>query len=93
MGKYNSVLQQWHDFCGREETNYLLPDVISVQKFFTELYEKGCEYNSITLACSARTSVVLSDQPHIKCFIKWVYHLRPQKPKLFSIWDIGTGDK
>ena len=26
-GRYNSVLQQCHDFCGMEETNYLLPDV------------------------------------------------------------------
>ena len=40
-GKYNSVLQQWQNFCGRKETNYLLPDVTSVLKFFTELYEKA----------------------------------------------------
>ena len=47
------VLQQWHDFCGRKETNFLIPDVTLVLKFFTELYEKGCQYSSITLACSA----------------------------------------
>ena len=93
-GRYNSVLQQWHDFCGREETNYLLPDVTSVLKFFTELYEKGCQYSSITLARSALASVVtlrgyatLSDHPLIKRFIKGVFHLRPPKPKYSSIWD------
>ena len=52
-GEDTTVLQQWHDFHGREETNYLLPDVTSELKFFTELYEKGCQYSSITLACSA----------------------------------------
>ena len=90
-GRYNSVLQQWHDFCGREETNYLLPDVTSVLKFFTELYGKGCQYSSITLAHSALASVVilrgyatLSDHPLIKCFIKGVFHLRPPKPKYSS---------
>ena len=93
-GRYNSVLQQWHDFCGREETNYLLPDVTSVLKFFTELYEKGCQYSSITLARSALASVVtlrgyatLSDHPLIKRFIKGVFHLKQPKPKYSSIWD------
>ena len=93
-GRYNSVVQQWHDFCGREETNYLLPDVTSVLKFFTELYEKGCQYSSITLARSALASVVtlrgyatLSDHPLIKRFIKGVFHLRLPKPKHSSIWD------
>ena len=93
-GRYNSVLQQWRDFCGMEGTNYLLPDVTSVLKFFTELYEKGCQYSSITLAHSALASVVtlrgyatLSDHPLIKCFIKGVFHLRPPKPKYSSIWD------
>ena len=88
------MLQQWHDFCGREETNYLLPDVNSVLKFFTELYEKGSQYSSITLACSALASVVtlrgyatLSYHPLIKRFIKGVFHLRPPKPKYSSIWD------
>ena len=63
-------------------------------KFFTELYEKGCQYSSITLARSALASVVtlrgyttLSDHPLIKRFIKGVYHLRPPKPKYSSIWD------
>ena len=93
-GRYNSVLQQWHDFCGREVTNYLLPDVTSVLKFFTELYEKGCQYSSITLARSALESVVtlrgyatLSDHPLIKRFIKGVFHLRPPKPEYSAIWD------
>ena len=93
-GRYNTVLQQWHDFCGREQTNYLLPNVTSVLKFFAELYEKGCQYSSITLAHSALASVVtlrgyttLSDHPLIKRFIKGVYHLRPLKPKYSSIWD------
>ena len=93
-GRYNSVLRQWHDFCGREETNYLLPDVITVLKFFTALYEKGCQYSSITLGCSALASVAtlrgyatLSDHPLIKHFIKEVFHLRPPKPKYSSIWD------
>ena len=88
------LLQQWHDFCGREETNYLLPDVTSVLKFFTELYEKGCQYSSITLARSALASVVtvrgyttLSEHPLIKRFIKGVFYLRPPKPKYSSIWD------
>ena len=67
------MLQQWHDFCGREETNYLLPDVTLVLKFFTELYEKGSQYSSITLARSALASAVtlreyatLSHHPLIK---------------------------
>ena len=88
------MLQQWHDFCGKEQTNYLLLDVTSVLKFFTELYEKGCQCGSITLARSVLASVVtlrgyttLSDHPLIKRFIKGVYHLRPPKPKYFSIWD------
>ena len=89
------MLQQWHDFCGREETNYLLPDVTSVLKFFTELYEKGCQYSSITLAHSALASVVTlrgyaisSDNLLIKRFIKeMVFHLRPPKPKYSSFWD------
>ena len=66
----------------------------SVLKFFTELYEKGCQYSSITLARSALASVVtlrgyatLSDHPLIKRFIKGVFHLRPPKPKYSSIWD------
>ena len=89
-GRYNSVLQQWNDFCGREETNYLLPDATSVPKFFTELYEKGCQYSSIALARSAlafgvtvRGYATLSDHP----LIKGVFHLRPPKPKYSSIWD------
>ena len=93
-GRYNTALQQWHDFCAREQTNYLLPDVTSVLKFFTELYEKGCQYSSITLARSALASLVtlrgytaLSEHPLIKRFIKGVYHLRPPKPKYSSIWD------
>ena len=57
-GRYNTVLQQWHDFCGREQTNYLLPDMTSVLKFFTEIYEKDFLYSSITLARSALASVV-----------------------------------
>ena len=88
------MLQQWHDFCGREQTNYLLPDVTSVLKFFTELYEKSCQYSSITPAHSALASVVtlggyttLSDHSLIKHFIKGVYHLRARKPKYSSIWD------
>ena len=92
--RYNSVVQQWHDFCGREETNYLLPDRTSVLKFFTELYEKGCQCSSITLACRALASLVtlrgyatLSDHILIKCFIKEVFHLRPSKPTYSSIWD------
>ena len=82
--RYNSALQQWHDSCGREETNYLLPDVTSFPKFFSKLYEKGCHYSSITLTHSAPASVVtlrgyaiLSDNPLIKHFIKGVLHLRP----------------
>ena len=66
----------------------------SVLKFFTELYEKDCQCSSITLARSALASVVtlrgyttLSDHPLIKRFIKRVYHLRPPKPKYFSVWD------
>ena len=66
----------------------------SVLRFFTEFYEKGCKYSSITLARSALASVVtlrgyttLSDHPHIKRFIKGVYHLRPPKPRYSSIWD------
>ena len=88
------MLQQWHDFCGREETNYFLSDVTSVLKIFTELYEKGCQYSSINLARSALASVVtlrgyatLSDRPLIKRFMKGVFHLRPPKPKYSSIWD------
>ena len=95
LGKrYNTVLQQWFDFCGREQTSYLLPDVTSVLKFFTRLHEKGCQYSSFTLAINALASVVtlrgyttLSNQPPIKCFIKGVYHLRLLKPKYSSIWD------
>ena len=90
------MLQQWHDFCGREETNYLLPDVTSVLKFFTELYEKGCQYSSITLARTALASVVtlrgyatLSNHLLIKHFIKGVFHLRPPKPKYSS--NLGCG--
>ena len=85
---------KWHDFCGREETKYLLPDRTSVLKFFTELYEKGCQCSSITLACRALASLVtlrgyatLSDHTLIKCFIKEVFHLRPSKPTYSSIWD------
>ena len=66
----------------------------SVLKFFTGLYEKFCQYSSITLARSALASVVtlrgyttLSNHPLIKSFIKGVYHLRPEKPKHSSIWD------
>ena len=88
--RYNSVLQQWHDFFGREETNYLQLFSMSVLKFFTELYEKGCQYSSITLACRALASVVtlrgyttLSDHPLIKCFIKGVFHLKTTKTKIF----------
>ena len=88
------MLQQWHDFCGSEETNYLLPDVISVLKFFTEFYEKGCQYSSIILTRSALASAVtlrgytsLSDHLLIKRFTKEVYHLRPLKSKRSSIWD------
>ena len=80
-GRYNSVLQQWYNFCGTEETNYLLPDVNSVPKFLTELNEKGCQYSSITVAPSALASVItlqgyttLSDHPLIKRFMKGVYH-------------------
>ena len=87
------MLQQGHDFCGWEETNYLLPDVTSVLNIFTKLYEKSCQYSSITLARSALASVValreyttLSDHPLIKRFIKGVYHLRPPKPKYYSFW-------
>ena len=75
-GRYNSELQQWLDFCEREETNYLPPDMTLVLKFFTEHYKKGCQYSSITLARSALASVtlkgdtILSDHPFIKCFIK-----------------------
>ena len=65
--------------------------MISVLKFFTEIYEKGCQYSSITLARSALASVVtlrgyttLSDHPLIKFFIKGVYM---SKPKYSSIWD------
>ena len=83
-GRYNTVLQQWHDFCGREKTNYFLPDVTTVLKFCIELYEKGCQYRYIALARSGLASVVtlrgyttLTDHPIIKRFIK-VYHLRPQ---------------
>ena len=93
-GEDTTVLQQWHDFHGREETNYLLPDVTSELKFFTELYEKGWQYSSITLAHSAIASAVmlkgyttLLNDPLIKCFIKGVYHLRRPKPKHSSIWD------
>ena len=82
--RYNSALQQWHDSCGREETKYLRPDVTSFPKFFSKLYEKGCQYSSITLAHGAPASVVtlrgyaiLSDNPLIKHFIKGVLHLRP----------------
>ena len=85
-GRYNSVLQQCHDFCGREETNYLLPDVTSVLKFFTKLYEKGCQYGSISLAL-ASVVTTLSDHPLIKHFLKGVYHLRPSKSKYSSDWD------
>ena len=85
-GRYNSVLQQCHDFCGREETNYLLPDVTSVLKFFTMLYEKGCQYGSISLAL-ASVVTTLSDHPLIKHFLKGVYHLRPSKSKYSSDWD------
>ena len=95
--RYNSVLQQWHDFFGSGETNYLQLFSTSVLKLFTELYEKGCQYSSITLACRALASVVilrgyttLSDHPLIKCFIKEVFHLRPPKPKYFSICDADT---
>ena len=94
QGKIQLSVEQWHDFCGREETNYLLSDVTSVLKCFTEFYEKGCQYSSITLTRSALASVVtlrgyttLSDHLLIKCFTKGVYHLRPLKPKLSSIWD------
>ena len=66
----------------------------SVLKFLTEVYEKVCQYSSITLARSALASVVtlrgyttLSDHPLIKRFIKGVYHLRPPKLKYSSIWD------
>ena len=88
------MLQQWHDFCGWEETKYFLPDVTSVLKCFTKVYGKSCQYSSITLARSALASVVtlreyttLSDHRLIKGFIKRVYHLRPLKPKYSSIWD------
>ena len=83
------MLQQWHDFYGREETNYLLPDVTSELKLFTELYEKGYQYSSITLAHSALASVVMlrGYTTLLKCFIKGVYHLRQPKPKYSSIWD------
>ena len=80
-GRYNSVLQQCHDFCGREETNYLLPDVTSVLKFFTKLYENGCQYGSISLAL-ASVVTTLSDHPLIKHFLKRVND-RPIKIKIF----------
>ena len=66
----------------------------SVLKFFTEFYENGCQYSSITVARSPLASVVtlrgyatLWDLPLIKCFIKGIFHLRPTKPKYSSIWD------
>ena len=39
-GRYNSVLQQWHDFCGKEETNYLLPDVTSVLNWLSSFMKR-----------------------------------------------------
>ena len=68
--------------------------VTTVLKFFTKLYEKGCQYSSITLACSALSSVVtlsgyapLSEHPLTKHFIKGVYFLKTPKPKYSSIWN------
>ena len=91
-GEDNSVLQQWHYFCGREETNYLLPDVTSVvsPKFFTGPYEKGCQYSSITLGHSAIASVItlrgyatLSGPPTHKTFHKRGLPLKTTKTKIF----------
>ena len=89
-GRYNTVLQQWHDFCGREKTNYFLPDVTIVLKFCIELYEKRYQYSYITLARSGLASVVtlrryttLTDHPLIKHFISF----KTKKPEYSSIWD------
>ena len=72
---YHNVLTM-DDFCGREETNTLLP-YLNSSKFLTKLYEKGCQYGIITLLLNALTSLenleeyaTLSDHPLVKHFIK-----------------------
>ena len=95
MEKINQgKIKQWHDYCGRDQKNYLQPDVTTVLTFFTKLYEKGCQYSSITLACSALLSVVtlsgyapLSEHPLTKHFIKGVCFLKTPKPEYSSIWN------
>ena len=56
-GRYNSVATVVR-LLREGAANQLLPDVTLVLKFLTELYEKGCQYSSVTLARSALAPVV-----------------------------------
>ena len=92
--RYTIVLEQWHDFCEREQAIHLLTNMNSALNFFIECYEKGCQHSSITLARSALASAMtlkvystLSESPVTKPFIKGICHLGPSKQKHYFIWN------
>ena len=96
--QYGTYIQQWIEFCDKQESDFLHPSVGKVLDFLTMLYKKGLSYTAVNTARGALSSLhslpdgsTIGKHPLVSRLLKGVFQNRPPQPRYSTVWDVTTG--
>ena len=82
--QYGTYIQQWIEFCDKQENDFLHPSVGKVLDFLTMLYKKGLSYTAVNTARSDLSSLLslpddstIGKYPLVSRLLKGIFENRP----------------
>ena len=95
--QYGTYIQQWIEFCDKQESDFLHPSVAKVLDFLTMLYKKGLSYTAVNTARSALSSLLslpdgstIGKHLLVSRLLKGIFQNRPPQPRYSTVWDVNT---
>ncbi|XP_072030140.1 uncharacterized protein [Amphiura filiformis] len=94
--QYHVYIRKWLRFCNSKQIDPMQTDAVQVLIFLPQLFKEGLTYNSLNVARSALSSLVIlqagrftvGTHPLVTRFMKGVYTKRPPVPRYEFIWDV-----
>lgn len=88
--QYDTCLKKWFRFCFINHFNVYETSIPNVINFLTDLFNSGAQYGTINSCRSALALILgkeISNDDHIRRFIKGTFRLRPPQPRYNLTWD------
>ena len=91
---YDSLFEKWVCWCHQRDTNPISGDINNVVNFLAELFQQGCQYQSLNVYRWAVSSVhekaEVGQHLLITRLIKGAFHERPPQPRYTATWDVAA---